>query len=183
MSTRACANPRPAPPPRLPDEDPAAIGSATKDPIVTDAFPIRLFADAAAVAHVGEGLLTRTLPRPEWTHEAHLAAIAWLIRARPDIDLDARIATIITGYNESVGGVNDDHHGYHDTITRCYLAGIRTFLAARAADEPIHRSVNAMLAAPVGSRDWPLRFYSRKLLFSVEARRSWIAPTGGGETM
>lgn len=28
----------------------------------------RLFADDAAVAHVGEGLLACTLTRPEWTH-------------------------------------------------------------------------------------------------------------------
>jgi hypothetical protein len=35
---------------------------------------IRFFADDAAVRHVGEGLLARTLPRAEWTHEAHLAA-------------------------------------------------------------------------------------------------------------
>ena len=42
--------------------------------------PIRPFADDAAVRHVGEGLLARTLPKPEWTHEAHLAACLWLIR-------------------------------------------------------------------------------------------------------
>ncbi|MBB4154088.1 hypothetical protein GGQ80_001998 [Sphingomonas jinjuensis] len=144
---------------------------------MTDLHPIRLFPDDDAVAHVGAGLLARTLPRPEWTHEAHLAAIAWLVRKRPDIDLDARIVAIIAGYNESVGGVNDDHHGYHETITRCYLAGIRAFLAERPADESIHRSVNAMLAAPVGARDWPLRFYRREQPLSLEARRNWIEPT------
>ena len=36
--------------------------------------PIRNFKSAAAVRHVGEGLLARTLPKAEWTHEAHLAA-------------------------------------------------------------------------------------------------------------
>ena len=34
----------------------------------------RLFADDAAIRRIGEGLLARTLTRPEWTHEAHLAA-------------------------------------------------------------------------------------------------------------
>ena len=34
----------------------------------------RLFADCAAVRRVGEGLLARSLPRAEWTHEAHLAS-------------------------------------------------------------------------------------------------------------
>lgn len=36
--------------------------------------PFRNFESAAAVRHVGEGLLARTLPKAEWTHEAHLAA-------------------------------------------------------------------------------------------------------------
>jgi hypothetical protein len=59
--------------------------------------PIRYFPDDAAVRRVGEGLLAHDLPRPEWTHEAHLAACLWLVRERTDIDLDARIATIISG--------------------------------------------------------------------------------------
>jgi hypothetical protein len=36
--------------------------------------------------------------------------------------------------------------------------------------------VNAVLLAPEGRRDWPLRFYSRKLLFSKEARLGWVEP-------
>jgi hypothetical protein len=36
--------------------------------------------------------------------------------------------------------------------------------------------VNALLLAPEGRRDWPLRFYSRELLFSPEARLGWIEP-------
>ncbi len=37
-------------------------------------FSIRPFASAEAIRHVGEGFLARTLPKGEWTHEAHLAA-------------------------------------------------------------------------------------------------------------
>ena len=36
--------------------------------------------------------------------------------------------------------------------------------------------VNAMLLSDVGRRDWPLRFYSRERLFSVDARRGFVAP-------
>jgi hypothetical protein len=36
--------------------------------------------------------------------------------------------------------------------------------------------VNQLLLAPMGRRDWPLRFFSRERLFSAEARRSHIAP-------
>ena len=139
-------------------------------------LPYRPFADDAAIHRIGEGLLARTLPRDDWTHEAHLAATLWLIRDRPDVDVDTRIATIISRYNESVGGVNDDHQGYHDTITHAFVAGIRLHLASRPADEPVTNAVNSLLASPMGKRDWPLRFYSRDLLFSVSARRKFAAP-------
>lgn len=139
-------------------------------------LPFRPFVDDAAVRRVGSGLLDRSLPRGEWTHEAHLAATLWLLRERPDIAIDAEIATIIRGYNVAIGGTNDDSQGYHDTITRAYLAGIRAHREGRAADEPLVASVNALLASSAGRRDWPLRFYSRERLFSVAARRGFIAP-------
>lgn len=139
-------------------------------------LPYRPFADDAAIRRVGEGLLARTLPREEWTHEAHLGATLWLLRDRPDVDVDGEIATIISRYNESVGGVNDATQGYHDSITRAYVAGIRQHLAARPAGEALAAAVNALLASPAGKRDWPLRFYSRDLLFSVAARLDFVPP-------
>lgn len=138
-------------------------------------LPLRPFADDAAVARIGEGLLARTLPRPDWTHEAHLAATLWLLSERPDIDVDAEIAGIISRFNESVGGVNDDSGGYHDSITRAFVAGVRLFLRDAPAGGLSDR-VNALLATPMGHRDWPLRFYSRELLFSVAARRGFVEP-------
>ncbi|MES2056128.1 MAG: hypothetical protein V4564_09335 [Pseudomonadota bacterium] len=139
-------------------------------------LPFRPFADDAAIRRIGEGLLACTLPKAEWTHEAHLGATLWLVRDRPDIDVDARIAGIISAYNESAGGVNDDTQGYHDTITRCFIAGIRLHLAGQAIGQPLVDTVNALLASPIGRRDWPLRFYSRERLFSVAARRGYVPP-------
>jgi hypothetical protein len=116
------------------------------------------------------------LPRPEWTHEAHLAATAYLLLRRPDIDLDVELPGIIRRYNESVSGLNSDSEGYHETITRMFLHGVRLFLAEADTNEPLHELVNELLLSPVGRRDWPLRFYSKERLLSVEARRSFITP-------
>lgn len=138
--------------------------------------PVRHFASPAAVARVGEGLLARTLPREEWTHEAHLAATTYLLLKHPEIDLDTALPGIIRGYNESVGGVNDDTQGYHDTITRAFLHGVRLFLHEAGRDAPIHDLVNNLLHAPMGQRDWPLRFWSDERLMSVEARRGFVEP-------
>ena len=142
---------------------------------MTDYKP-RLFTSDAEIEHIGEGLVARTLPRVEWTHEAHLAATTYLTTRRPDIDLDKALPGIIRGYNESVGGVNDDTQGYHDTITRVFLHGVRLFLSEADLGEPLHELVNELLLSPMGRREWPLRFYSAERLFSVEARRHFVPP-------
>lgn len=136
----------------------------------------RLFSTDAEVMHLGEGLLDRTVPRAEWTHEAHLAATLYLLLGRSDVNLDGQLPEIIRGYNESVGGVNDDTQGYHETITRVFLHGVRLFLEEAEDGEPLHELVNELLLSPMGKRDWPLRFYSPERLFSVEARRAFIPP-------
>jgi hypothetical protein len=139
-------------------------------------FHPRLFHSDAEVAHVGEGLVACTLPRTEWTHEAHLAATTYLLLRRPDIEIHVKLPGLIRRYNESVGGVNSDTEGYHETITRVFLHGVRLFLAEAAPEEPLHELVNELLLSPIGRRDWPLRFYSPERLFSVEARKHFVEP-------
>ena len=139
-------------------------------------FEIRLFKDDASIVHIGEGLLALTLPREAWTHEAHLAACTWIVRDRPDIDIGRELRAIISAYNESVGGVNDDTQGYHETITQIYVAGVKAHLAEVGGEVPLFEAVNALLLSARGRRDLPLRFYSKELLFSVPARRGFVEP-------
>src|SRR5215218_3211134 len=142
---------------------------------MTDYRP-RFFTSDAEIEHLGEGLVACTLRKEEWTHEAHLAATTYLTLKRPEIDLDVELPGIIRRFNESVGGVNNDTEGYHDSITRAFLRGVRLFLEEADRTAPLHQLVNELLLSPMGRRDWPLRFYSRELLFSVEARRKFVEP-------
>jgi hypothetical protein len=135
----------------------------------------RLWPHGEAIRRVGEGMLACTLPRPEWTHEAHLATCAWLILERTDIDPERDLPGLIRRYNESVGGVNSDTEGYHETITQVSIRAVRAALA-RSTGLGLAERVNALLLAPEGRRDWPLRFYSRELLFSKAARLGWVEP-------
>src|SRR5438309_1979087 len=139
-------------------------------------FRPRFFASDAEIEHLGERFLACGLPKAEWTHEAHLATTTWLLLKRPDIDVDSELPGLIRRYNESVGGVNSDSEGYHETITRVFLAGVRLFLSEADPKEPLRELVNELLLSPMGRRDWPLRFYSRERLLSVEARREFVAP-------
>jgi hypothetical protein len=157
-----------------PAEMPARLSFVETD--MTETHEPRLFADDDRIVRIGEGLLARDLPRAEWTHEAHLAATTWLLDRRPDFPVDRDLPELIRRYNESVGGVNDASQGYHETITRCFLAGVRLHLAAVDPALNLTGKVNTLLLAPQGRRDWPLRFYSRERLFSIEARLGWIEP-------
>ncbi|WP_340315965.1 hypothetical protein [Rhizorhabdus argentea] len=135
----------------------------------------RLFGGEHEIRRIGLGLLDRTLPKEQWTHEAHLATCLWILTERPEILPERDMREIISGYNAAIGGLNDDQSGYHDTITQCFIAGIRKWLARTGATSLLDR-VNGLLLEPEGQRDWPLRFYSRASLFSVEARRRRTAP-------
>jgi hypothetical protein len=134
-----------------------------------------LFPSDGTIHRVGLKLLDRSLPKAEWTHEAHLAACLWIITTRTDVDPERDMRRIISGYNVAVGGVNDDHNGYHHTITRCFIIAARHWLGGTAATGLCDR-VNGLLQAPEGDRGWSLLYYSYDRLFSVAARRDFITP-------
>lgn len=139
----------------------------------------RLFPDGAAIRETGAAMIACTLPKAAWTHEAHIATCAWLILERPDILPERDLPHLIRRYNESVGGVNDETQGYHETITQTYIKGVRAALARGEGGELAER-INRLLREPEGRRDWPLRFYSRDRLFSKEARLGWMEPDLAG---
>jgi hypothetical protein len=72
--------------------------------------------------------------------------------------------------------VTSDTEGYHETITQVSIRAVRAFLERTAPELSLTEKVIALLQAAEGRRDWPLRFYSPELLFSVEARRGLVEP-------
>jgi hypothetical protein len=49
-------------------------------------------------------------------------------------------------------------------------------LNAHGADVALHHVVNVLSESELGRSDWLLRYWSRSTLFSVAARRQWVAP-------
>jgi hypothetical protein len=135
-----------------------------------------VYASEADIHRIGEGLLSCTLPRAEWTHAAHWAAALWLMRYRPDMDPERDMGQLIRAYNQSAGGVNDDTSGYHETITLASLRAARGVLAAFSADVAVWRIVNALMASNMANPNWLLEYWSRERLMSVDARRAWLEP-------
>jgi GNAT superfamily N-acetyltransferase len=129
----------------------------------------------AAVAGFMQRFEAGKVARQEWTHAAHLVAAHWYLTK---LGLEAAIDEMrhrIRFHNESVGTPNTDSAGYHETITRLFVRGVAAVLAKRGADD-FEMSLMAVLGSELAASDWPLQYYSRDRLFSIEARATWVAP-------
>jgi hypothetical protein len=124
---------------------------------------------------MARGLIDRTLPKAEWTHEAHLRAGLWHVLHHGAAAALPLLRERISAYNESVGTANTDTSGYHETITRFYVVVIDRFLAANDRGTPLDR-LAAQLIAEHGDRRLLMHHYSEGRLFTVVARRSWVEP-------
>ena len=138
---------------------------------------MRVADDADLAAHVG-GLLDATLPKARWTHEGHIAATAGLMLLHPALDAEAALPRLIRRLNDSHGVPNGDTRGYHETITRFFVAAIRAELARADATRALHVRVNALFetGAVAGGKRALSPYWSDAVLFSAAARRGWVAP-------
>jgi len=115
------------------------------------------------------------LPKVRWTHHAHLVVALWYLTHHSyDEALDI-VRRRIRAYNEATGTPNTESGGYHETLTRLFLDGVLAHITEHHTDSlPI--SLASLLQSPLGSKDWPLRFYSRERLFPKAARQHWLEP-------
>ncbi len=118
-----------------------------------------------------EAFHERTLAHADWTHVAHVR-IAWLHLARYGLDeAHLRMRAGIIRLNAAHGLVETPQRGYHETLTRAWLA----IVAALRARDPGADSTRFLAIHELG-REAPLRYYSRDRLFSLEARATFVAP-------
>jgi hypothetical protein len=126
------------------------------------------------IDRIASGLIDRSLPKSAWTHAAHFAAALWLLKHR-GWQAFQQMRPLIVAYNEATGVANTDSSGYHETITLASLRVTQYWLLKRP-DAPLNEVLGEMLATPIGRSDWLLRYWSKPLLFSVRARKSWVEP-------
>jgi hypothetical protein len=125
-------------------------------------------------AQVASGLLDRTLPKPEWTHEGHLLACLELVRRFGAAEALAILRAAIPPYNEATGVANTPTGGYHDTITVYYVWAIDRLLGAG-------RTIAEVLADRLAERTALLDWWETDIVMSPAARAAWVPPTIAGD--
>lgn len=129
-------------------------------------------ASAEAFQAFVAGWETGTLPKPEWTHAAHVAVGACYAVRHGAAALD-RTRDGIKRYNAAVGTANTETSGYHETLTR-FWAEVLAVEVAGQADE--WQAAKRAVARYGEDRDLHGLYYGFDVVRSVEARRGWVAP-------
>lgn len=124
---------------------------------------------------IASGFMDRSMPPSAFHHREHLIVTTYLLWTEPEVDWRVSLPPLIRQYNEAHGGANTDTAGYHHTITMVYLGAIEHVLA-QGGHETLDDACSGVLSSPAASAELPLACYSRERLFSVGARRGWVAP-------
>ncbi len=119
-------------------------------------------------------VLARTLPKPRWTHEAHLLVCASLVRCHGDSEALSILRKAIPRYNEATGVANTPTSGYHDTLTVFYVWAVNRLLAMGLTHTQLLHDESV-------DRQAALSWWDRETLFSVDARVHWVRPTRAGD--
>lgn len=118
---------------------------------------------------------SRTLPKPDWTHEAHFG-VALSLLAEDALAAFRDMPDMIRAYNLATGVPNTDTEGYHETITRVSLRAAFTALEKAGPNPRLHEVLAEMMSNEFGRSDWLFRYWSKAHLFSADARRRWVKP-------
>jgi hypothetical protein len=142
----------------------------------TPATTDRPFTDPSEVERLLAGFEDCTLPKPMWTHRAHLAVALCYCERLPHDQALKSMRDGIQRYNVATGGANTETSGYHETITRFYIWLVNHRVrSGKLPSGDLADRVNALYAA-YGARNLALRHWSREHLMSLEARREWVEP-------
>ena len=127
------------------------------------------------IEHLVQQFQNKTLPKAAWTHEAHLIVAVWYLYHFSKAEATGLLRAGIINYNVAVGTENTATGGYHETITLFWI-----WLISAYVDKYKHLKINELvskfLASTYAERDVFFKFYSKKVLFSVDARANWIEP-------
>jgi hypothetical protein len=133
------------------------------------------FTDDDAVRAVLTAFWVGTLPRSAWNHRAHLTVALALSRTVPPANLLDATRREILRFNDAIGIVSTPEQGYHETLTAFYTHVVLLHAAQHPTPASVCADANALYER-WGDRELPLRYYSRAVLFSPDARARWTPP-------
>ena len=117
-----------------------------------------------------------TLDKSDWSHEAHLLAgmkMCILYGENASTEMKKRVIR----FNESVGTINSESSGYHETITHYWITILKAFCRENNIIIFDQYATDTLLfAEELAQRNSFLEYYSKDLIMSSRARMAFVAP-------
>lgn len=113
------------------------------------------------------------LPHEKWRHAEHLTmAMHYALHNDFDEALN-KMRSGILKLNEAHGVVTTNERGYHETLTVIWTRAVFDHVKANP-NRGLVELANEIIEK--FDKNYPLNFYSREVLFSVEARYGFVKP-------
>jgi hypothetical protein len=116
-----------------------------------------------------------TLPKPRWTHAAHVAVSAYYAFDHDPDELFEVMKTGIIHYNRCVGTVNGLDSGYHETLTRLWSRVVGDLVREGKFATRLE-AVRGAVSAFGEDRGLHSRYYTFDVVKDRRARREWVPP-------
>jgi hypothetical protein len=116
-----------------------------------------------------------TLPKPQWTHAAHVTLAACLLHRDDVPSVLPIVRNAIRSYNVSVGTENTDTSGYHETLTVFWLRVVAQSLRQVPSASRL-QAVRGVVATYGAERALHRLYYSIDIVTCTAARLAWVEP-------
>ncbi|HQU84859.1 MAG TPA: hypothetical protein PKY59_17100 [Pyrinomonadaceae bacterium] len=129
------------------------------------------YTNETEILNLVESFENGTISRTDWKHAEHLAVGLYYVWNN---DFDTALSKMRDGiFNllDAFGVDRTKEDPYHETLTHFWIK-----LLDENKDRAKTLSENCLKIIEKFDKDHPLKFYSRELLFSDEARRRFVEP-------
>ena len=125
------------------------------------------------IAEVVRGFEDATIARGEWKHAEHLTVALYYVTLFGLEKATTKMREGIFGLLEAFAVDLTKEMPYHETLTVFWMQTVAEFNTTSEGDSLLEKT-NALIEKY--DKDFPLKFYSRELLFSDQARAAYVDP-------
>lgn len=111
------------------------------------------------------------IPRHEWNHAGHLTVALYYCAHEDLAAATDKMRRNLLNHLKTIGVDLTKEMPYHETLTAFWMRTVDNFRKSKNG-ATLLETANELVAG--FDKDYPLRFYSRELLFSDEARARFV---------
>ena len=134
---------------------------------------MKIYENETEIKSLVESFENGTISEADWRHAEHLTVALYYLANH---DFETALAKMREGIFNLLRAFQVDlskEMPYHETLTVFWMRAVADFRQSNAA-RPTVEICNALTAH--FDKDYPLKFYSRELLFSERARAAFVEP-------